>query len=243
MANITAARINNLQASINLILGSGAGQSGYGQAVSSSQVNNQGDVVLAEDMNLIYADILKARVHQVGAGDIGIAQVIQNLNVIAESTSFNVNDSGVTSADAEGIKKGLVDFETVMTQVIADKAVLHPTQAALEPGITSSRSSSWNGLIYQEVTVTFSTTDQRRHFFNTGGEIRFSANNTSASTPKGLDWTQLCTEVGTVKVNAESTTSTTGGGTSIGNYDLTPTYQNIYQNMYKDLTNAFSPQS
>jgi|TARA_B110000977_G_scaffold201274_1_gene295105 hypothetical protein len=229
MANITAARINNLQASINLILGSGAGQSGYGQAVSSSQVNNQGDVVLAEDMNLIYADILKARVHQVGAGDIGIAQVIQNLNVIAESTSFNVNDSGVTSADAEGIKKGLVDFETVMTQVIADKAVLHPTQAALEPGITSSRSSSWNGLIYQEVTVTFSTTDQRRHFFNTGGEIRFSANNTSASTPKGLDWTQLCTEVGTVKVNAESTTSTTGGGTSIGNYDLTPTYQNIYQ--------------
>ena len=122
MANITAARINNLQASINLILGSGAGQSGYGQAVSSSQVNNQGDVVLAEDMNLIYADILKARVHQVGAGDIGIAQVIQNLNVIAESTSFNVNDSGVTSADAEGIKKGLVDFETVMTQVIADKA-------------------------------------------------------------------------------------------------------------------------
>ena len=229
MANITAARINNLQASINLILGSGAGQSGYGQAVSSSQVNNQGDVVLAEDMNLIYADILKARVHQVGAGDIGIAQVIQNLNVIAESTSFNVNDSGVTSADVEGIKKGLVDFETVMTQVIADKAVLHPTQAALEPGITSSRSSSWNGLIYQEVTVTFSTTDQRRHFFNTGGEIRFSANNTSASTPKGLDWTQLCTEVGTVKVNAESTTSTTGGGTSIGNYDLTPTYQNIYQ--------------
>jgi len=229
MANITASRINNLQASINLILGSGAGQSGYGQAVSSSQVNNQGDVVQAEDMNFIYADILKARVHQVGAGDIGIAQVIQNINVVAESTSFNVSNSGVTSADAEGFKKGLADFETVMNLVIADKAVLHPTQAALEPAITSSRYSSWNGLIYHEVAVTFSTVDERRHFFNTGGEIRLSANNTSASTPKGLDWQQLTTQIGTVKFSAETTVSTTGGGTSIGNYDLTPTYQNIYQ--------------
>jgi len=233
MAEITAARINNLQSSIALILGTGSGQNGYGQTVTSTQVSNTpGDnnsIISAEDLNAIYADILTARVHQVGPGDIGIAEVIQNLNVVAEDTSFFVNDDGVTSADPDGVKKGIEDFELLMSQVQADKSLLHPTQAALEAAISSARSSSWNGLIRHEVAVTFSSAEQKRFFFNTGGEIRFSANNTSASTPKGLDWAQLCSQVGTVKFGANSTVSTSGGGTSIGNYDLTSSFQNIYQ--------------
>ena len=229
MADITAARINNLQSSISLILGTGSGQNGYGQTVSSLPVNNTNDIITAEDINLIYADILKARVHQVGVTDIGIAEVIQNLNTVAEDTSTFVDNNGVTSFDPDGFKKGLADFETVMTAVQADKAIMHPSQAALEPGISSARSSSWNGLIYHEVAVTFSSANARRFFFNTGGEIRISANNTGASTPKGLDWNQLCSQVGTIKFSSESTISTTGSGSSIGNYDLTSAFQNIYQ--------------
>ena len=229
MADITAARINNLQSSIALILGTGSGQTGYGQTITSLPVNNTGDIIEAADINAIYADILKARVHQVGAGDIGIAEVIQNLNIVAENTSTFVSDEGVTSVDPDGFKKGIVDLESLMIQVQADKALLHPTQAALEPGISSARSSTWNGLIYHEVIVTFSSANARRFFFNTGGEIRISANNTGAVTPKGLDWNQLCSQVGTIKFNSETTTSTTGGGSSIGNYDLTSAFQDIYQ--------------
>ena len=228
MADITAARINNLQSSIALILGSGSGQNGYGQTVTSSSVNNTGDIVEAADINAIYADILKARVHQVGPGDIGIAEVVQNLNIVAETTSSFVSDAGITSIDPDGFKKGILDFESLMAQVQADKAVMHPTQSALEPGISSARSSTWNGLVYHEVTVTFSSADARRFFFNTGGEIRISANNTGAVTPKGLDWNELCSQVGTIKFAAETTTSTTGGGSLIGNYDLTSAYQDIY---------------
>ena len=229
MADITAARINNLQSSIALILGTGSGQNGYGQIVTSAPVNNTTDIIQAEDINDIYADILKARIHQVGVGDIGIAEVIQNLNTVAEDTSAFVNDDGVTSVDPDGFKKGFADFEAVMEQVIADKSLMHPTQASLEPGITSSRTSSWNGLIYHEVAVTFSSASTRRFFFNTGGEIRISANNSSASTPKGLDWAQLCSQVGTIRFSANTTTSTTGGGAAIGNYNLTSAFQDIYQ--------------
>ena len=229
MANITAARINNLQSSIELILGSGSGENGYGQSVSSAPVNNTGDVVEAADMNAIYADILKARVHQVGAGDIGIAEVVQNLNVVAEDTSFNVSDLGVTTTDPDGFKKGIIDFETLMTQVQTDKALLDDSQSTLEPAISSARTSTWNGLIYHEVAVTFSSADARRFFFNAGGELRISANNTSASTAKGLDWTTLCSEVGTVKFSATSTTSVGGSGSAIGNYSLTPGFKTIYQ--------------
>ncbi len=228
MADITAARINNLQSSISLALGNGSGQNGYGQTVTSVPVNNTGDVVEAADMNAIYADILTARVHQVGPGDIGIAEVVQNLNIVAENTSDFINDSGVTSVDPDGFKKGILDFESLMTQVQADKALMHPSQATLEPAIASVRATTWNGLIYHEVEVTFSSDDSRRYFFNTGGEIRISANNTAASTPKGLDWNQLCSQVGTIKFSSETTASTTGGGSQIGNYDLTSAYQDIY---------------
>jgi len=229
MADITASRINNLQSSIALVLGTGSGQTGYGQTVTSVPVNNTGDIVEAADMNAIYADILKARVHQVGAGDIGISQVIQNLNIVAENTSNFISDSGVVTTDPDGFKKGIEDFENLMSTVIADKAIIDATQADLEPGITSVRSSTWNGLIYHEIQVTFSSADAKRFFFNAGGEIRLSANNTSASTPKGLDWNQLCSQVGTIKFGAENTVSTSGGGSSIGNYDLTGAFQNIYQ--------------
>ena len=229
MANITAARINNLQSSIELILGSGSGENGYGQSVSSAPVNNTDDTVDATDMNNLYADILKARVHQVGAGDIGIAEVVQNLNVVAEDTSFNVSDLGVTTTDPDGFKKGIIAFETLMTQVQTDKALLDDSQSTLEPAISSARTSTWNGLIYHEVAVTFSSADARRFFFNAGGELRISANNTSASTAKGLDWTTLCSEVGTVKFSATSTTSVGGSGSAIGNYSLTPGFKTIYQ--------------
>jgi hypothetical protein len=228
MADITASRINNLQSSIALVLGTGSGQTGYGQTVTSVPVNNTGDIVEAADMNAIYADILKARVHQVGAGDIGIAEVVQNLNTVAETTSTFVSDAGVTTVDPDGFKKGVLDFEGLMTQVQTDKAVMHLSQSALEPAIASARSSNWNGLIYHEVAVTFTSANTRRFFFNTGGELRISANNTGASTPKGLDWAALCSEVGTIKFNAETTTSTGGGGSSIGNYDLTSSYQDVY---------------
>jgi hypothetical protein len=180
-------------------------------------------------MNAIYADILKARIHQVGVGDIGIAEVVQNLNIIAEQTSSFINDSGVTSTDPEGFKKGIVDFENLMSQVQADKQLIHPTQSALEPAISSARTSSWNGLITHEVAITFSSAESKRFFFNTGGEIRISANNTGATTPKGLDWNQLCSQVGTIKFSSNATVSTTGGGTSIGNYSLTSAFQDIYQ--------------
>ena len=78
MAEITAARLNNLQSRIEIILGVGSGTSGYGQAVVSTQVNNTTDIVDADHINNIYTDMIKARIHQVGVTDTGIAQVIEN---------------------------------------------------------------------------------------------------------------------------------------------------------------------
>jgi len=231
MAIIDSARFNNLQSRIELILGNGAGQNGYGQTVASANVTSDGsEVVEASDLNNIYTDMLNARVHQVGPNDISIAEVIQNLNVVAEDTSFFVDDDGNETADPDGTKKGVADFEDLMTSIETDKFIVHTSQATVEPAINSVRTANWNGLIYHEVAVTFVDEDARRHFFNTGGQIRFNASNTLASTAKGLDWAALCSEIGTVVFNYDSTISTgDGSGSAIGNYDLNGSLQIIYQ--------------
>lgn len=230
MSEVNAARINNLQSRIELLLGTGAGQFGYGQTVNSSQVSALNGLIQASDLNQIYADILKARIHQVGPGNIQLAELVANLNIIAEETSFFVNDQGVQSADPNGNLKGILDFERMMNTLETDKFLMDPSQATLAPAITSVRTSTWNGTREHEFIVTFTSENHRRHFFNSGGQIRFSASNTNAVTPKGLDWAELTNDVGTVIFNYNSTRSTGDGSiVMLGNYDLTGSYQTIYE--------------
>lgn len=249
VVDVTAARHNNLQSRIDLILGVGAGQNGYGQAINSYQVSNipsaNNSIATADAMNQIYLDMVRARIHQIGTSPTQIAELIANLNTIAETESNFISDSGITTTDPNGTKKGMADYESLMGIIEVDKLLIHPSQASLEFGISSSRSSAWNGLIYHEVTLTFAgyvTLDNegsptsitgethRRAFFNTGGEIRLAASNSSPSGDKGLDWQQLLAAMGTIRFRANNTIATgDGSGSSIGNYQLTTVYQTIYQ--------------
>lgn len=239
MSDITAARINNLQSRIELILGTGAGQNGYGQSISSSSVDPLLGIIQAEDLNNIYTDALAARIHQVGYGDVSIAEVVQNLNIVAEETSNFIDDAGIISTDPDGTKKGIADFERLMSNIEADRFLVSPTQASVESAISSTRTSAWNGLIYHEVTVTFADADHRRYFFNTGGELRFTPSNNSARSPKGEDWYELCDSIGTVKFNYNSTVPTgSGAGQSIGNYQLTTSYQTVFRKIGTGTVNS-----
>lgn len=230
MADISAARLNNLQSRLALILGNGSGQSGYGQSLLSSQVSNiDGSLVSADDINAMYADMVKARIHQIGTEPTQIAEIISNLNIIAEDTSFSVGDDGITVIDPNGTKKGIIDYENLMTQVEIDKFLAHSSQVALESGTISQRTAQWNGLVYLELTVNFTNADHRRHFFNTGGSIRISGNNSGAIGDKGKDWNLLMIEIGSVTFNYSATFPTNSGiGSAIGNYNLTNTYQTIF---------------
>jgi len=230
MANVTAARVTNLHERIKLILGIGTGQFGYGQPIQSLPVSNQDNSILAEDINSIYRDMINARAHQVGITSATIAQLLKDRNVIAEDASFFVDDEGETTDDPDGLLKGIVDYENLMSTIEADRALIHiPSQAVLEAGISSRRESAWNGVITHEVQVSFANSNERRYFFNTGGEIRISANLTSALGSKGADWVNLLSEIGTVKFKSSTTVTTEDGSTSaIGNYQITQVYQTIY---------------
>ena len=238
MANITAARINNLQNRISLIYGQGAGQSGYGQTLSSSQVSSVEGEVRAADLNNIYADILNARVHQVGVGNLSIDTVISGSNTVAEETSAFLSDDGILTDDPDGFKKGIADYEALMTLIETNKFIVSPSQAEQSLELTDIRTASWNGLIYQLFTVTFNDLDHRRNFFNSGGQIRIAAANSAAKTQKGLDWAQLLAEVGTVSFGYNNTVVNSVQVSSVGNYDLTTAYQQIYYKAGTGYTSA-----
>ena len=70
---ITASRYNLIQGRINTILGTGSGQDGYGQGLTSSSVS-VGAVITAGDMNDLYTDIAAAHIHQQGSAPTTIAK-------------------------------------------------------------------------------------------------------------------------------------------------------------------------
>ncbi len=230
MADITAARINNLQSRVELILGNGSERNGYGQTVTSVQVVPN-SIIDADHLNNIYTDIVKARIHQVGVSDPSIStisEVIENLNVIADETSFTVSNEGTVADDPAGTKKGIDDFEDLMQRVEVDKQLMHPSQATLEQENSNQRTTVWNGKVFHTFLITFNDANARRHFFNAGGQIRIDPSNVNASTPKGNDWAALLNEIGIITFDSDSTSSTSFSGLPIGNFNLTTEYQTIF---------------
>src|SRR6056300_195031 len=61
---ISAARYNEMQSKVALVMGNGAGDFGYGQNLASSQVVRNTDIVRATHMQKLKTDIDKAYLHQ-----------------------------------------------------------------------------------------------------------------------------------------------------------------------------------
>jgi len=242
MADVSAERLNNLQGRLALILGNGAGQNGYGQTLESYPVSKtDGSVIRAADINAIYADMVKVRIHQIGTSPTEIAELVSNLNIIAEETSFYINEQGISVTDEYGELKGILDYEELMSVIEANKMLAASSQVTLESGITSSRTAQWNGLITHEFTVNFTNGDHRRHFFNSGGSIRISGSNSGANGEKGKDWNQLLLRTGGVTFNWNSTVpGNEGSGSQIGNYALTSSYQEIYRKQGSSIGSTYS---
>lgn len=223
MAVITAARYNNLQSKVANILGNGSGTSGYGQVLNSAQVAAD-TLIDSEHMSDLYTDIVAARVHQVGSVPQSIATVSAG-NVIEEDS------------DDTGTGRGILQYEELADIIETDKDLIYvanTSQSTITPSkVASTRTASWSGTVDHVATVTFASADARRHFFNAGGEIRFTADlDPGSSTGKNNDWNNLLSQMGVVKFKSSNTTSdgsSPGTSFNIGNFDLTSTNQMIFR--------------
>lgn len=223
---ITAARYNIIRARIAAILGLGAGDEGYGQAVASTTVS-AGNTVTAQHMANLTSDMTKCRLHQTGSAPTEIVTPI-----IADT----IEDSNVTS------KKGYVEFENLSLTCQSARLSADSGELGLQSGVSSTRTASWSSDINHELTVTFpgyavtngdgstttvTNTDHMRVFFNAGGTILFSGTIGSGNTTINNDWRNLMTSVGTVTFG-RSTTSNGSTGTSYGYSNLPNTFTTIF---------------
>ena len=219
--NITAAQFNSLQSRVSNIMGTGSGDSGYGQTLASAQVAVT-DIVQATDMINLKTDIDKANNHQSGSDS--------SLDAIATGKIIGADATGDDTATLTSTDGGFNDYETAVALIETNKLLLDSGNSSVESAESSSRTTNWNGIITHNFDVTFADENQRRFFFNAGGEIRFSASRAGGSTySKNTDWTNMLSNMGTIKFGRTDTTCTgTGTTTTIGNSDLTATYQTIF---------------
>ena len=229
---VQASRYNNLRARINTVLGLSTTSSpefGYGQGLTGSTSGVlTAEKIGAQDYEDLYIDIVRARYHQIGSS--------------VSIDDFVVGDFEANPTTADKIEEAYITgLENLATNLETDKFVVDSSQLAvtglLDAGnnsMTSTRSSTsgpWNGQISHIFTVTFPTNAARRHFFNSGGQLRFQGSvNYTGSQAKTVDWQTILNNMGQISFAASSTYSNSGVGSGypVGNYGLTSAYRLCY---------------
>ena len=222
---ITAARYNLLQARVATIMGDPSDSEGYGQQLESDNVAVS-SVVRASDMAALYTDMIRARKHQTG----NIPNTISS--IVAGDV---INDDDTAPYDTTSFTA----FEEAMEDIEADKFQLDLSQATVQSLETATRNPGWNSTIYLEFSLNFtgyttengtaiSAADHRRAFFNAGGQIYIAPNLSGGSGNKTNDWRDLLSSINQIRFNHTQTNADAGTGSTIGNYDLTTSYKQLF---------------
>tara|TARA_B100001057_G_scaffold500856_1_gene618309 strand:+ start:5431 stop:6393 length:963 start_codon:yes stop_codon:yes gene_type:complete len=221
---VTAAQYNDLQSRTNQILGTGSGDSGYGQSLTSAQVLT-GSTITATQMDNLRVDINKCHNHQQGT-DAGIGNIDAGQIIGADASGTSL---GALTETTEGYN----DYDSAVTTITTNRFLINEVPANSTTGSldSSARTSSWSTSINHEFTCSFTDANHARHFFNSGGEIRFSSTHTGGSGSKTTSWQSIQSTMGTIKFKYTSTAQTGTGGTttSKGWYDLTTSYQEVFR--------------
>ena len=205
-STITAADWDVARNNILLITGTpGGSNEGWGQSWS---VHNPAAGATITDTNT--NDIINA------AQDIAVYTGASN-NVSDVSNAALIQDTDLNNIQST-IENGY------NARLTADASYL--SQEAKD---TSTRTAAWSTTVTHDVTIAFSSAAVRNAFFNAGGSLYFTASRSGGSTTdQNTDWTNMLSAMGTIKMNYTQTTASSGTTTSIGNNDLTTTYQTIY---------------
>ena len=218
---------NQIQTIVNNVFGTGSGDAGYGQTVTSNQVA-QHAVVSVTQWNSLRNDLLKARQHQSGVDESG-------------NLGLPTLDIKLTDADRAA-------YLGMATLINNNRTITPPSgEASFVTLITSSRASGWTGTVNQTLTIEFGTANNLRWFFNAGGNFQISASLTNFATTGDSrlvseSWNVLLRNMGIIKLTNSSTTNSGTGtpATNIGYANLTSTNQLIFSKLV-EAGNQYTP--
>jgi len=231
---ITAAAYNALQTRVRTVLGTATGDSGYGQDVVSRPVNPT-DVVTAENMRVLNADLNTVSTHQFGYG--------AGLNTVNPQDKIGSNGSGGDTT------KGFNDYENKIASLETTRFNLAATESIINQGTENTRITPWSTQVVHEFYIEFPgyTTaggkfvgpqNHRRVFFNAGGKIRGEGNISSGTSAADALMASFLSSSGFWEFAAHSTFAYKGTPQNIGFHELTNEYQEIYRNVSAGYTYA-----
>lgn len=219
-SQITALDYNTIQNKIAGVLGTGSGQSGYGQSVASSNVVS-GDLIRLTNWSNLRTDLVKARQHQTGTA-VGSSTATDGLNLQVPLTTLVIT---------EALRN---QYNLFADTVVANKFTIGAGQFSPETLLVSTRTDQWNGTLTNVVTVQFSSATHTRNFFNAGGTVLLTSSRTGGAetgTDKDPTWSIMLNQSGTITFSAVSTSSngsSPGDIFSGGYFSLTTSDQTIY---------------
>ena len=210
---ITQAEYNSIRNKVVSVLGTGSGNSGYGQTLNSPAVAEGTRVTINEYANL-RLDIINAWVHQVGSAPSPVTVAA------GDTVRFSAVDAPVTTYDA------------LANTLVANRFDVGAGQSAVAVPPSSPRSRTytggsdiWNSSISCTIDVQWPSANAARFFWNSGGQFRITSSRTGGSgTTQNTQWTSILSSAGTQSFGGNNP------GTGISPMDG--------QNWYR-LTNAF----
>ena len=219
---ILASDYNVIQSKINQILGTGSGDYGYGQPVTSIAETIKTPITAGHWASL-RVDILRAKQHLSGADETGNLAPITNSTIISGAT--------------------LTQFQNMLTSIETSRTTRPPNnQATRDQLVSSTHITPWNTTLTHGFAVNFASADGARFFFNSGSSIDISASRTGGSVNmKNTSWTTMLTTMGVISF-ALATSSVSGTGTvthSLGWASLTTDDQLLFQKLTE--TSIYSP--
>lgn len=185
------------------ILGTGVGSKGYGQIVQSADVYSGNQISKAQWDALRY-DIINIKFHQTGT--------------VPDIVTVNVGDPIAYGASAPN-----TSYNTILDSAIANRFDIAANQSVISAAGTTSYSSNWQSALSTVLTVTFTTANEARFFFNSGGKIRITTGLTGGSgTAQVNAWKYFLTSAGTIEFGANT-------NPSINYYTLTNSFQEYHK--------------
>lgn len=249
-SSIRADEYNGLQSRIASVLGSpttpdpfsDTGQAfGYNQTIRSSQVNSITDSVTAVQIENLRLDMEKAYRHQQDNDlPINSFSVGDIIGADESGTDITFEDGQPNVFENRDTTKGFNDFYTYMTEIETNRFQMAAGQSDPVEIDADSRTNSWSYTTVNCIVLyDFGSAAAARAFFNAGGFITFEgstnlASGSADSLARNQGWDDMLTNPGLVRFGynyTDVTGSTSGVDTnpSIGFYELTGSYQQIFR--------------
>lgn len=226
---ILAAQFNTLRNRTASLLGNGVSDFGYGQPVQSSEIS-AGAVITAARLATLKSDMSRIYLHQTG-------------NPFPLDT---ISTGDIVGADSSGSNatKGYNDYLSLLTTLENNRFDIASSQQDVDMTLAGdARTLSWSyTTITSEFLARFATTNDRRHFFNSGGEVRISGDviNLDLGSPsydRNLGWQNMITNPGQIKMGHNYIDASNPGvtnvvyaqGKSFGNYQITSTFREVFR--------------